>query len=83
MQSFFDISLHALGALIYMGLAIPFSATGFAAVTNALFWFTREAIQDINKGHFWPDVWPFRKSMQKWLEAGIPAVVGFIIWSLS
>ena len=74
-----DVSLHFLGGVI-LTFVLSFMLPIYVAIIfNALFWFVREVIQDYNKGHKWPFIWPLRWSTQKFWEFVAPTLGGFLI----
>ena len=77
-----DIGLHVFGAfVIVFGFGWLFGMQGWAltvaAVFNAILWPVREWWQDVRNGQI--PAWPTRRSLQKDMEAWLPAAFGFVV----
>lgn len=81
-----DIGLHVIAAVVFTVmylLAVRIAGAThllwLGPVLNAVFWFVREVVQDINKGHRLLFVWPIRRSSQKDMEFVAPALASVAI----
>jgi hypothetical protein len=73
-----DILLHVVGVLIFF---VFFGATILTFAIASAFLFIREIVQDYNKGHRIPNIWPIRRSSQKDAEFIVPFfIAGVIVW---
>jgi len=73
-----DTLLHTLGAVVLVVVLVLASTPWwFAAGINAALWLGREWAQDVAIGRRPP--WPFRPSLHKWVEGGVPAVTGAVV----
>ena len=74
-----DPAFHAAAAAGFVLFGSLFGSAVFAFIVSTMFWFVREVLQDYEKGHSLPNIWPLRFSTQKWAEFIAPAVSGFIV----
>lgn len=73
-----DVLLHVVGAIAFAVLWLIFVGHSWClfAGINALFWFVREVIQDLDGDH--PLPWPLRWSTQKFFEFVAPTLIGLL-----